>query len=64
MRHNGVNVWYAIIRDNDDADHGTGSHNKRDALRELKKLQKSGFPDAYIAIIDPRDDFCIDTIRV
>lgn len=63
MYHNGHIVWYAVMRDNEDTDHGPGSYVKREAIALAKKYRKSGNPDAYIAVITPEDDFCIDEIR-
>lgn len=42
------NIWYAVMRDNDDNDWGTGSTRKREAL----KMAKDSGPEAYVAVID------------
>lgn len=42
------NIWYAVMRDNDDNDWGTGSTRKREAL----KIAKDTSPEAYIAVIE------------
>lgn len=63
MYHNGHKVWYAVMRDHEDNDHGTGSFNKREAIRMARQYRQQGDTDAYIALIDPEDDFCIDEIH-
>lgn len=62
-KHNGHNVWYAVLRDNEDTDHGTGSSRFADALRMARKMRKEGDTDAFIAVIDPADDFCLVEVR-
>lgn len=61
--HNGHKVWYAVLIDNEDNDHGTGSYRKDEAIRMARKYRKQGYPDAHIALIDPEDDYCIDEMR-
>lgn len=61
--HNGHKVWYAVMMDNEDTDHGTGSFREEEALQMASQLRKQGHPDAYVALIDPEDDYCIDEIR-
>lgn len=56
-------VWYAVMMDNEDTDHGIGSYKKDMVIAMAKKLRKDGCEDAYVAVIDPEDDFCIDEIR-
>lgn len=63
MYYNGSKVWYAVMMDNEDTDHGTGSFVKREAIKMAKKYRKNGYKDAYIAVIIQEDDFCIDEIR-
>ena len=63
MYINGKKVWYAVMMDNEDTDHGTGSFNKREAVKKAKWYRENGYPDAYIALIDPEEDFCFDEMR-
>lgn len=63
MYHNGHKVWYAVMRDHEDTDHGTGSFSKREAIRLAKQYRKDGDPEAFVALIEPEDDFCIDEIH-
>lgn len=56
-------VVYAVLKDLEDLDHGEGSTVKREAIRMVKALRKEGYKDAYIAIVDPKDDFCLDEIH-
>lgn len=60
---NGHNVWYAVLSDREDNGHGTGSFQIREAVREARRLRKNGCPDAYIAVIDQEDDFCLAEIH-
>lgn len=62
-KYNGHNVWYAVLRDNEDNDHGTGSFRFVEALRKARRMRKEGDTDAYIAVIDPDDDFCLAEVR-
>lgn len=52
--------WYAVMRDNDDADWGTGSYD----LKAAKEMVKE-YPDGYIAIIDEGNEnpVCIGEMR-
>lgn len=59
----GKKLWYAVMMDNEDTDHGFGSFDLEKAIAIAKDARKSGDEDAYIAVIDPDDDFCIDEIR-
>lgn len=63
MYHNGRLVWYAVCRDNEDTDHGTGSFNRRAAIRLARQYREDGYQDAHIVAVDPADDFCLDIIR-
>lgn len=56
-------VWYAVMRDNEDTDHGYGSFDLENAIKMANDMRKDGDADAYIAVIDPEDDFCLDEIR-
>lgn len=59
-----MKTWYAVLRDNDDNDWGTGSHNLAEAMQMARKLRAEGDQDAYIAVIDDGiDPVCVDTIR-
>jgi hypothetical protein len=56
-------TWYAKMMDNEDTDHGTGTFDKEEALEWLEEMRAEGNEEAYIAVIDDTDDFCIDEIR-
>lgn len=49
-------VWYAVMRDRDDNDWGTGSRDYDEAVRMAQALRDDGYSDAYIAVIDDGDD--------
>ena len=49
-------MWYAVMRDNDDTDWGTGSNNMDEAIEMAKKYRADGYEDAYIAVIDDEGD--------
>lgn len=53
-------LWYAVMRDNEDDDWGTGSYN----IDEAKEMVKA-YPEGYIAVIDEGDGdpICVDEIR-
>lgn len=56
-------VWYAVMRDRDDDDWGTGSRDYDEAVRMAQALRDDGYSDAYIAVIDDGDDpICTDEI--
>lgn len=56
-------VWYAVMRDRDDDDWGTGSRDYDEAVRMAQALRDDGYSDAYIAVIDDGDDpVCTDEI--
>ena len=61
-------VWYAVMRDRDDNDWGTGSFDLEEAKAEVLQMDS---PDAYIAVIDGQydkdgnattDPICVDEI--
>lgn len=56
-------VWYAVMMDNEDTDHGCGFWDIDSAIDKVRSLRDNGYTCAYIAVIDPDDDFCIDDIR-
>ena len=56
-------LWYAVMIDNEDTDHGCGSWDKERALKSAKKTRELGYPDAYVAVVDPDDDFTLEVIR-
>ena len=47
--------WYAVLMDDEDNDHGCGSHDWHEAVEMAKRTGAK-----YIATVDYRDDFCID----
>lgn len=60
--------WYAVMRDSEDTDWGTGSFNKREAAKMVRKMRRAGDEEAYIAVIDVTSDdmseqICINEIR-
>ena len=56
-------LWYAVMTDNDDTDHSLGSDSREIAIEAAKVLRKEGYKDAYVAVVDPVDDFCLVEIR-
>ena len=54
-------IWYAVLRDEDDNDWGSGSEDRAEALQMAEEIGE----DAYVAVIDVTDDdpLCIDEIR-
>lgn len=60
-----MKIWYAVLRDGEDNDWGTGSTRKRDALKMARQLRRDGYSEAFVAVIDEThtDAFCIDEIR-
>jgi hypothetical protein len=58
-----TNIWYAVMRDREDTDHGTGSFDQDIAISMAQKYRATGDPDAYVVLIDPRDDHCIDELH-
>lgn len=60
--------WYAVVRDNEDTDWGTGSTRLREAAKMVRKMRREGDEEAHIAVIDITSDdinaqICIDEIR-
>lgn len=55
--------WYAVLTDEDDCDHGYGSHDWHEAYNMAVDLL-GVYPNAMIATVDYRDDFCIDVESV
>lgn len=52
-------IWYAVMRDREDDDWGTGSYD----IDEAKQMCKGFGPDAYIAVIEEGvDPVCIEEI--
>ena len=56
-------MWYACMLDNEDTDHGFGTFIYDAAINWLKKARAHGFSEAYIAVVDPKDDYCLEEIR-
>lgn len=56
-------LWYAFMLDNEDTDHGCGTFDYDKAIKLLKKYRELGYSESYIAVIDPKDDYCIEEIR-
>lgn len=57
-----IKIWYAVMHDAEDTDHGYGSTRKVEALRMARELRKAGHPDAYVVIVDAADDHALDII--
>ena len=60
--------WYAVMRDNEDTDWGTGSTRLREAAKMVRNMRREGDEEAHIAVIDITSDdmnaqVCIDEIR-
>lgn len=58
-----TNIWYAVMRDREDNDHSTGTFDREEAIRMALEYRASGDADAYVALIDPKDDYCIDELH-
>lgn len=58
----GKKLYYAVLRDHEDTDHGTGSFDRAEAIRMAKKLFDDDYVQVRIAVIDPDDDFCLEEI--
>ena len=56
-------LWYAVMIDNEDTDHGLGCFDKKIAIRTAKQLRSLGYSDAYVSVVDPDDDFTLEVIR-
>ena len=56
--------WYAVMKDADDTDWGTGSHDRAEAIQKARDLRDCGYDDAYVAIIsDGPDPVCIGELH-
>ena len=57
-------IWYAVMRDADDNDWGTGSYDKGEAINMVRE-NLDIYPDGYIAVIDEttNNPVCIDEIH-
>lgn len=51
--------WYAVLESKEDSDNGNGSFDYDEAV---KMANDYGYK--YIAVIDPKDDFCLDIIEL
>ena len=57
-------LWYAAMKDADDTDWGTGSHDRAEAIQKARDLRDCGYYDAYVAIIsDGPDPVCIGELH-
>ena len=59
-------LWYAVMRDLEDSDWGTGSYDLDEARAKVAELRDDGFEDAYIAVIDMHnedDPVCVEEIH-
>ena len=55
--------WYAVMKDINDDDWGTGSYNKREAAKMLRKLRKDGYKNSFIEIVSENKN-CYDSISI
>lgn len=57
-------IWYALMKDRDDTDWGTGTRNREEAIETVKSWRKDVYPEAYIAVIDEsgNEPMCIEEI--
>ena len=54
-------LWYAVMRDNDDNDWGSGSYDYDEAVEMVQKYIPDG---GYIAVIEEGSDpICVEEIR-
>lgn len=54
-------LWYAVMRDNDDNDWGSGSYDYDEAVEMVQKYIQDG---GYIAVIEEGNDpICVEEIR-
>ena len=59
-------LWYAVMRDLEDSDWGTGSYDLDEARAKVNELREDGYTDAYIAVIDMHneaDPVCVEEIH-
>lgn len=59
-------MWYAVMRDLEDSDWGTGSYDLDEARAKVAELREDGYTDAYIAVIDMHnedDPVCLEEIH-
>lgn len=59
-------LWYAVMRDLEDSDWGTGSYDLDEARAKVAELREDGYTDAYIAVIDMHnetDPVCVEEIH-
>lgn len=62
MQYNNHTIWYAVMYDHDDNDHGTGYHDYTSAAQAVRRLRSDGYPDAHIDIVSEDDDYCYASI--
>lgn len=58
-------LWYAVMRDREDIDWGTGSYDLDEAREKMNEWRNDGWEDAYIAVIDMHnedDPVCVEEI--
>lgn len=56
-------IWYAVMTDPEDTDHGTGYHDIHEAYKLARKYYRNGVLATYIAVISEADDYCLDEIN-
>lgn len=59
----GKSIWYAIMADHEDTDHGTGDCSL-DAVVDRALRIIDTYPDVYIAVIDSDDDTCLAELEL
>ena len=55
-------IWYAVMSDHEDTDASFGSDYFGEAANMLRDEIERGNTDAYIAVYDSTDGFCLDEI--
>ena len=50
-------IWYAVCRDDEDYDHGTGAESFDEAFDMAKEDYDDGYEDARIDVVSEDDDF-------
>ena len=62
-----MNIWYAVVYDNEDNDHGTGSFDLAEAKALARRYRDGAFgtayPDAHVVAVDSADDFALEEIH-
>lgn len=54
----GASIWYAVLKDEQDDDWGTGSFDRAEAIKMMQEYE-----DGMIAVIDLHGNVCVEEIR-